>query len=99
MCIDTIRKMMQRGIIITEHAKRRMRERGVCVAEVRNAINLGAIIENYPTRKPRPACLISHNDLHIVISTNGKRIFLVTCYRPSCDYFEDDNKTRRPKVW
>lgn len=65
-----------------------------------NAINNGEIIEQYPRDFPFPSCLIlgisvRNQYIHIVVSMNEKKIYLITAYIPTADKWEKDLKTRR----
>ena len=68
-----------------------------------NAIDYGEIIEQYPNDFPFPSCLIlglSINGvyIHIVVSMNDDKIYLITAYVPNSDKWETDMKTRRQEV-
>ena len=88
------------NIIITLHGQLRLRERKITVDDVINAIDHGEIIEQYPEDYPFPSCLIlgiSLHDvyIHVVVSMNEERIYLITAYIPDPDEWEEDLKTRK----
>ena len=63
-------------------------------------INNGEIIEQYPDDYPFPSCLIlviTINDeyVHVVVSMDDGKIYLITAYKPSLDKWESDLKTRK----
>ena len=95
MNIKDLQKLMKSGIIVTEHARVRMFERKISIVDIRKAISTGEVIETYQNRKPRPTYLIHGNNIHVVVSTDGKRLYYVTAYKPDHNYFEPDNKTRK----
>lgn len=89
-------------IIVTEHARVRLVERHITIDDVINCINTGKIIEQYTNDKPFPSCLILgiavHNKyIHVVISSDGEFIYLITAYYPSTEKFESDFATRDKK--
>ena len=80
-----------------------MNERNITVDDVMNAIDNGEIIEQYPDDFPFPSCLIlglTIHDvyIHIVVSMNDDKIYLITAYVPDTDKWEADMKTRRQEV-
>lgn len=87
-------------IALTEHARIRLIERGIIINDVICCIESGEIIKQYEDDKPFPSCLIlgasTHNTpIHIVVSTDGEFIHLITAYYPNSDKWESDFKTRR----
>ena len=83
----------------TSHALTRMRERKVSSDTIINAVLSGEIIKQYRDDKPYPSCLIFNEDynepLHVVVSTDGESIFMITTYLPTLDEWQNDYKTRR----
>ncbi|MCR5061198.1 MAG: DUF4258 domain-containing protein [Saccharofermentans sp.] len=89
------------------HCQKRMLERNISRQDIANCIMSGEIIENYPLEDGNtseasfPSCLIlwmnSINDevLHVVVGFNGKRIIIISAYRPDREHWEDDYKTRK----
>lgn len=102
--IEDFRKINKsENIIISLHGQLRLNERNITVDDVMNAIDNGEIIEQYPDDFPFPSCLIlglSINDvyIHIVVSMNDDKIYLITAYIPDTDKWEADMKTRRQEV-
>ena len=65
-----------------------------------NAIDNGEIIEQYPDDFPFPSCLIlgisvKNEYIHVVVSMNEEKIYLITAYIPTSDKWEADFKTRK----
>ena len=88
------------SIVITQHSRKRMSERGIVLADVMSAIKSGEIIEQYPDDFPFPSCLILGNTndsrpIHAVVSANEDMIYLITAYFPDAESWEADMKTRK----
>lgn len=102
--IEDFRKINKsENIVISLHGQLRLNERNITVDDVMNAIDNGEIIEQYPDDFPFPSCLIlglSINDvyIHIVVSMNDDKIYLITAYIPDTDKWEADMKTRKQEV-
>ena len=102
--IEDFRKINKsENIVISLHGQLRLNERNITVDDIMNAIDNGEIIEQYPDDFPFPSCLIlglSINDvyIHIVVSMNDDKIYLITAYIPDTDKWEADMKTRRQEV-
>lgn len=89
-----------RSIVITQHSRKRMSERGVTLADIMSAIENGEIIEQYPDDFPFSSRLIlgSTSDsrpLHVVASVDEDLIYLITAYYPDMERWETDMKTRK----
>ena len=90
------------NIVITEHARRRLIERGITLADVIQCLSSGEIIKQYDDDRPFPSCLVmgmSRNNkyLHVVVSMNGNFIHLITSYYPDAEQWESDFKTRKER--
>ena len=70
--------------------------------EVKDVIESGEIIENYPDDYPYPSCLIlgysDNNPIHVVCGVSDSELWMITAYHPDEDEWFDDNKTRRENV-
>ena len=103
MEIDTLKKLCSASKIKwTKHGLERMQERNISIADVKNCIMNGEIIEEYPNDFPITSMLVfGHNVegrvLHTVCGTDGQFLYVVTAYFPDTDKFESDLKTRRTK--
>lgn len=87
-------------IIITIHCQQRMLERQISIDDIVQGIGNGEIIEQYPEDTPHPSCLVlgkavDDRIIHIVLSTDGEYVYLITVYEPSLDKWEDGFKKRR----
>ena len=102
--IEDFRKINKsENIVISLHGQLRLNERNITVDDVMNAIDNGEIIEQYPDDFPFPSCLILGlciNDvyIHIVVSMNDDKIYLITAYVPNTDKWEADLKNRKQEV-
>lgn len=89
-------------IAITEHARRRLVERGISVRDIIKCIDTGEIIKQYEDDKPFPSCLIlgsaiNGGYIHVVASHDSEWIYLITAYYPDADVWEPDFKTRKER--
>ena len=89
-------------IAITEHARRRLVERGISVRDIIQCIDIGEAIKQYEDDKPFPSCLIlgdgvDGNPIHVVVSHDDDWIYLITAYHPDPDVWEPDFKTRKER--
>lgn len=102
--IEDFRKINRsKNIIITLHGQLRLNERNISVDDVMNAINNGEIIEQYPQDFPFPSCLIlgisiKNKYIHIVVSINEDKIYLITAYLPTTDKWSADFKSRKEQA-
>ena len=83
------------------HAVRRMFERGISEAQVRQVLEGGEEITAYPDDKPYPSRLLlgwqGERPLHVVTAYNaqdGEEI-VITVYEPEAALWEDGFKRRR----
>lgn len=83
------------------HAVRRMFQRGIDEKEIRNILEKGETIEEYPDDTPFPSRLVlgwsARRPLHVVAADNqkyGERI-VVTVYEPSPDQWDNEFKRRK----
>ncbi len=88
------------NIVISLHGQIRLNERNISVDDVMYAINHGEIIEQYPEDYPFPSCLIlglslGYVYIHVVVSMDDGKIYLITAYVPNLDKWEEDLKTRK----
>lgn len=85
---------------MTQHAEMRRRQRGISVPDIKHALMVGEIIEDYPNDYPFPSCLVlgrstSAKPLHIVCGIGGGILYVITAYHPSQDKWESDWKMRK----
>lgn len=99
--IEKIREyFLEDKIFVTEHAAERFHQRNIKIKDIRNAVNFGEIIEQYPNDYPYPSCLIlgksfGGKNLHVVLSDEGNASRIITAYFPDADKWNEDFKTRR----
>ncbi len=109
MDINELRAALSSGIPVeyTTHCQKRMLERNITRKDIVNCILHGEIIEDYPlddnnnSEASFPSCLILWIDIqengaiHIVVGFNGKKIIIISAYRPDDNHWLDDYKTRK----
>lgn len=99
--IEIIKQMNKpEKIALTKHARERLAERGITIADVMWGIKTGEIIKQYEDDKPLPSCLIlghlaNDKNIHIVVSNDEEYIYLITAYYPDPKQWEADFKTRK----
>lgn len=87
-------------IVMTKHAKGRCFSRGILLDDIEQAILTGEIIEEYPNDTPFPSVLVMGyskklSPIHVVVSTDGEMLYIITAYIPDKNLWENDLKTRR----
>lgn len=101
MKIDDLRKLCKSGSIKwTAHMLARLQERGIEPSDIKNSINTGCIIEQYPNDYPYPSCLVlgttvAGKILHVVIGVGGGYLWLITAYYPSPLKWNEDFSVRK----
>ncbi|MCL2002922.1 MAG: DUF4258 domain-containing protein [Oscillospiraceae bacterium] len=88
------------SIVLTKHAATRMRERGITIENIKNAVRIGEIIQQYKEDKPFPSCLMlgeteQNKKIHIVASVNGGYMYVITAYYPNEKDWGVDMKHRK----
>ena len=89
------RKFNQNQFEFSKHAADRMILRFITISELREAINNGEVIEDYPQDKYSPSCLIlgftsNNRPLHIQCSYPTRPLIkVVTVYEPDPDEWID----------
>src|SRR5947208_16948845 len=76
-----------RAIRITDHAREEMEAEAITLAEVRQAITAGQIIENYPDHRRGGCCLLSGptiqaRPLHVVCTASLSMLVIITVHVP-----------------
>ena len=101
LSIETLKSLNSiNNIAITEHARIRLIERGIVINDVVSCIASGEIIKQYEDDKPFPSSLILGNSthgttIHVVETTHGEYIHLITAYYPDTDKWGHGFKTRK----
>lgn len=99
--IEELQEYYRQGkVLISVHAQKRLRERGLKQRDIKNCVMSGSIIEQYPTDFPFPSCLVfgytvDAKVIHVVASDEGTMSRIITAYFPDCEKFEEDLKTRK----
>lgn len=93
--------MSARRLIFRVHAIQRMAQRHVSVADVRQVLEDGERIEEYPDDKPYPSALVlgwsNSRALHVVVADNfeDNEAIVITVYEPGSEKWERDFRTRK----
>ena len=86
--IEEIRDAVSRNsLLLTAHADEEAREEGISLQEVRQAIMVGEVLEDYPQHRRGPCCLVYGRsavgrDIHVVITTHKVPPRIITVYEP-----------------
>ena len=80
-------KSRRREFLITYHAHQERQAEGIGMAEIREALSRGEVLENYPDDPRGASCLVlgfaATRPLHIVCGrTKSDRLVVITVYRP-----------------
>ena len=88
-----------KDIIFTKHAVTRMAERQISVSLVKEIIQNGEVIKDYPEDNPYPSKLIlgyvELRPIHIVLSEHQDMNIIITAYEPELESWEADFKRRK----
>jgi len=75
-------------LVFRIHALQRMAQRDISPDDIRQSLENGRVVEDYPDDKPYPSCLvlgwIGKRPLHIVIAENteSRETIVITVYEP-----------------
>lgn len=102
MDLKTIKeKVRKQEYDLSLHAHQERQEEQVSIEEIEKAILTGDIIEQYPDDPRGTSCLIAGKaqgrPLHLVCGFRGKRLLIVTVYRPKALIWKD-YKTRARRL-
>jgi hypothetical protein len=92
---------MKTALIFTTHALRRMLKHGVRSHQVREVLERGERIEDYPDDTPLPSYLMlgtgAQRVLHVVAADDQEHdeTIVITTYEPDPNEWESDFKTRK----
>ena len=102
--LERIRSAARQRILYLPHAIRQMSrpERLITPAEVRNVIDIGEIIEDYPEDSRGHSCLVlgageSGRPIHVVCSPKEDYLAIITAYLPSEEEWELDFRLRKTR--
>lgn len=85
----------------TRHSTFKMFERGISIDHVKETVENGEVVQNYPEDKPYPSKLmlkiINKRPIHVVIAfdTETDSCIIITVYEPSPTLWEGNFKTRK----
>jgi hypothetical protein len=99
--IEAIQEKIRQGrySISFTHTEK-LRQRRIKAEDIEQAIEKGAIIEDYSEDRRGPSCLIlgfaGKRPLHVVCGRlDADEILIITAYEPDATEWENDWKTRR----
>lgn len=102
--LEWIRAAARQRILYLPHAIRQMSrpERLITPAEVRNVIDIGEIIEDYPEDSRGHSCLMlgggeGGRPIHVVCSPKEEYLAIITAYVPSEEEWELDFRLRKTR--
>lgn len=93
--------MIRGRVVFRVHALRRMAERGIGFDAVREVLENGVVVEDYPDDTPYPSRLVlgfvDSRPIHVVMADDEEDdvTFVVTTYEPDPDRWDDSFRTRR----
>lgn len=97
-----VHKSAEKRILFLPHAVRQMSkpERMISTEEVRQVIENGEIIENYPNDPRGHSCLmlgfgIDKRPIHIVCAPKKEYLAIITAYIPNEEEWENNFKKRK----
>jgi hypothetical protein len=84
----------------TDHAIKRMIQRGISQADVKRTLTGGEIIEQYPDDYPYPSCLVLGNvpkdrPLHVVCGVGSEELWIISAYYPDPERWSDGFEKRK----
>jgi hypothetical protein len=98
--LEAIKKAVSRyGLVMTAHADEEAKEDDISLRDIREAITKGEVIEDYPTHRRGPCCLIyakvsGGRNLHLVITTEKIPARVITVYEPRLPYWVTPRERR-----
>jgi hypothetical protein len=100
--LSLVRIAAAKKILYLPHALRQMSrpDRMITALEVREVVEQGEVIEDYPEDQRGHSCLMlgygtSDRAIHVVCSPKDDYLAIITAYLPSEAQWEEDFKTRR----
>ena len=85
---------------ITQHMMSRFQQRGIRYREIKEALQHGEIIEDYPDDFPYPSCIvlgatITGKILHVVVGIGDGKLWIITAYEPDASRWSKDFRVRK----
>lgn len=99
--LTLVRESAVKKILFLPHAIRQMSkpDRFIRTREIREVIENGEVIEDYPEDVRGHSCLIlghcSDRAIHVVCSPKEEYLAIITAYQPSDEEWENNFKTRK----
>ena len=100
--MDLVRKSAAKRIVYLPHAVRQMSrpDRMISISDVRNVIERGELVEDYPEDVRGHSCLILGHGadgapIHVVCSPKSDYLAIITAYLPSLQEWEHDYRKRK----
>lgn len=91
--------MASEPLIFRVHAIQRMAQRRISGADVRQVLERGEVIEDYPDDFPYPSALvlgwINRQPIHVVVAATPQEKIVITVYIPDPARWEPDFKRRK----
>lgn len=102
--LKRVRSASRKKILYLPHAVRQMSrpDRMITTAEVRQVVQMGKLIEDYPEDPRGHSCLIlgagqHKRPIHVICSPKTEYLAIITAYLPSEDEWEDNFSKRKQK--
>jgi Domain of unknown function (DUF4258) len=102
--LQQVRDAAQKKILYLPHAVRQMSrpDRMITTSEVRQAIQSGKVVEDYPEDPRGHSCLIlglgaENRPIHVVCSPKREFLAIITAYLPNEEEWEDNFSKRKPE--
>jgi hypothetical protein len=102
--MDLVRLSAQRRILYLPHAVRQMSqtERMITISDVRNVVENGEVIEDYPEDVRGHSCLILGRGIggapiHVVCSPKDDYLAIITAYYPGLDRWDGSLQKRKKR--
>jgi hypothetical protein len=98
--IEAIKAQMREGnFVVSAHADQAVADEGLDIAEIRDAILDGEILENYENTGRGPSCLnlgfVKDTPIHVVCGWRRQSVVIITAYVPIPPKFENPWTRRR----
>lgn len=89
-------------LVFRVHAIQRMFERGINERDIRQVLDAGEVIQEYPDDLPYPSRLVlgwrGSRPIHVVVANDmdNREIVVITVYEPDPAEWEPDFRRKRP---
>lgn len=101
MTIEEIQAYCKDGRVQwTVHVMQRLIKRNIARKSIKEVLQNGTIIEQYPNDYPYPSCLVSGitptgEILHVVCGIGENRLWIITAYHPDASIWTDSFSKRK----